>query len=74
MPGPRPANARSRRVPQRLGYALVDTLVTTCGSDAREELTELWQLTPEAFLDSPASAEARPALIDGIGSPLAWPV
>ncbi|MGC4175819.1 GNAT family N-acetyltransferase [Demequina sp.] len=69
-----PANARSRLVPQRLGFALVDTLETTCGSDAREELTELWQLTPEAFLDSPASAEARPALVDGIGSPLAWPV
>lgn len=69
-----PANTRSRRVPERLGFALADTKVATCGSDAREELTELWQLSPTAFLDSPASAEPRPQLFDGLGSPLAWPV
>ena len=67
-----PDNARSRRIPQRLGYSLADTLVTTCGSDAREELTELWQLTAENYLDSPASAEPRPQLFDANGSPLAW--
>lgn len=69
-----PTNERSRRVPQRLGYVLVDTLVTTCGSDAREELSELWQLSPDIFLDSAASAEPRPTVFDGIGSPLAWHV
>ena len=69
-----PGNERSRRVPQRLGFSLADTLVTTCGSDVREELTELWQLTQENFLDSPASAEPRPEIYDANGSPLAWAV
>jgi len=63
-----PANVRSKGVPMRLGYTL------NGAKDVDGEPHEFWQLTQEAFLDSPASAEPRPHLFDGIGSPLAWPV
>ncbi len=63
-----PANARSRGVPKRLGFAL------TGMKDVDGEPHEFWQLTQEAFLDSPASAEPRPQIDDANGSPLSWPV
>jgi len=63
-----PANERSRRVPIRLGYSLAGMREV----DGVEH--EQYRLTQEAFLDSPASAEPRPRLYDGIGSPLSWPV
>jgi RimJ/RimL family protein N-acetyltransferase len=62
-----PANVRSRGVPKRLGYAL------TGMKDVDGEPHEFWQLTQEAFLDSPASAEPRPEIYDANGSPLSWP-
>jgi RimJ/RimL family protein N-acetyltransferase len=63
-----PANARSRGIPQRLGYE-------QAGMKEVDGLPhEFWRLSTDAFLDSPASAEPRPQVFDGIGSPLAWPV
>ena len=63
-----PANTRSKGIPLRLGYAFAGTRELE-GVDH-----EQYQLTQEAFLDSPASAEPRPHLFDGIGSPIPWPV
>ena len=63
-----PANVRSRGVPKRLGYSLNGM------KDVDGEPHEFWQLTQAAFLDSPASAEARPEIYDANGSPLAWAV
>lgn len=68
-----PSNERSKRVPQRLGFALEDTLVGPCGSDAREELQEVWALDRETFADAAASAAPRPDIFDATGSPLKWP-
>jgi len=63
-----PANSRSRAVPQRLGFA-------PAGLRPVDGVAhEFWQLTQEAFADSPANAEPRPALFDANGSPLAWRV
>lgn len=63
-----PANERSKGVPRRLGFAFTGT------REVDGVQHEQYRLTQEAFLDSPASAEPRPQLFDGIGSPLAWPV
>lgn len=63
-----PSNLRSQGVPRRLGYS-------RCGFREVEGRTqEVWQLTEEAFPDSPASAEPYPQLFDANGSPTAWPV
>jgi len=69
-----PQNAKSRNVPQRLGFAFEDTIVGPCGSDQREEPQEIWALTHGTFADSAASAAPRPSLFDANGSPLQWPV
>lgn len=63
-----PANERSKGVPKRLGFPLTGT------REVDGAPHESWRLTQDAFLDSPASAEPRPNLFDGTGSPLAWPV
>ena len=63
-----PANLRSKGVPRRLGFELAGL------TDVHGAPHEFWRLTEEGFLDSPASAEPRPHLFDGIGSPLSWPV
>lgn len=68
-----PENARSRRVPERLGYRLVDTRVDACGGDGREELVEIWEMTVDAFWTSTAAEHVRPALRDAAGKDLPWP-
>lgn len=55
-----PANARSRRVPESLGFTLVDTRVDACGADQHRELVEIWQLRREDLPGSPVAATAIP--------------
>lgn len=62
-----PANERSKGVPRRLGYAFAGMREL----DGVEH--EQYRLSSDAFLDSAASAEPRPAIFDALGSPLAWP-
>ena len=68
-----PANVKSRKVPERLGFAFEGSTVGPCGSDQREELQEIWALTTATFPDSAASAAPRPQIFDAHGSPLTWP-
>lgn len=57
-----PDNARSRRVPEALGFALVDTRVDACGADQHRELVEIWQFARESMAASPLALTPRPRL------------
>jgi len=68
-----PANTRSRRVPERLGFTLVDTRVDTCGGEGREELVEIWEMRADALASTIAGAFPLPGLADAQGKEVPWP-
>ncbi|WP_062134753.1 GNAT family N-acetyltransferase [Demequina aestuarii] len=55
-----PANARSRRVPDSLGFTLADTRVDACGADQHREFVEIWQLSRDALSASAVASMPRP--------------
>lgn len=68
-----PANARSRAVPQSLGYASAGVRPEPAGSSAGRELTEVWQLDAASLPESPVMRFERPALADASGREIVWP-
>lgn len=58
-----PTNVRSRRVPEALGFVLVDTRIESFGSEQRRELAEIWQFARESLPSSPVALAPAPRVI-----------
>lgn len=63
-----PANARSRRVPESLGFTLTDTRVDACGADQHREFVEIWQLARTDLESSPVATTPWPDLAEPVRS------
>jgi len=68
-----PANLRSRRVPEALGFELERVFAEPADSPLALQLTEVWAVDEACLPGTQVAAYPRPTLADASGSKLPWP-
>lgn len=68
-----PANTRSRRVPEALGFTLADVRPREPDAHSSSPIEEVWEIGAERIADSAIAAFPLPTIVDSQGRGIVWP-